>query len=197
MSQLVSVTSRAVLRRSWITPLHLAAEHDRHAAAAVLLRTGADVNAALAQTHSARYADRRATALFFAVANCGTRTAEVLLRAGASLSLDPVSPLLMAAHQGCVSTVALLLERGADVNSRIPCHATTFPAIIALCMNNLPLLKCVLNHGCDARSCFTCPHGASAHPPSGVVSNGPDWMLSLSCSEPSDSERAVQVSRRN
>lgn len=192
MSRLVPVTSRAVLRRSWITPLHLAAGHDRHTVAAVLLRTGADVNATLAHTRSARYADRRATALFFAVANCGTRTTEVLLKAGASLSLDPVSPLLMATHQGCLSTVALLLERGADVNARIPSHATTFPAIIALCMNNLPLLKCVLNHGCDALSCFTCPYGGTAHPPSGVVSNGHDWMLSLSCSEPP--ERTTQVS---
>lgn len=195
MSQLVSVTSRAVLRHSWITPLHLAAEHDRHTVAAVLLRTGADVNATLAQTHSARYSDRRATALFFAVANRSTRTMEVLLKAGASLDLDLVSPLLMAAHQGCVSTVALLLERGADVNATIPCRATTFPAIIALCMNNPTLLKCVLNHGCDALSCFTCPYGASAHPPSGVVSNGPDWMMSLSSREPL--ERPVQVSRRN
>ncbi|XP_037550482.1 ankyrin repeat and SOCS box protein 2-like [Nematolebias whitei] len=190
VSQLVSVTSRAVLRHSWITPLHLAAEHDRHTVAAVLLRTGADVNATLAHTHSARYSDRRATALFFAVANCSTKTTEVLLKAGASLSLDPVSPLLKATHQGCVSTVASLLERGADVNARLPSHATTFPAIIALCKDNLPLLKCVLNHGCDALSCFTCPYGGSAHPPSGVVSNGHDWMLSLSCNEPS--EKATQ-----
>uniref|UniRef100_A0A3Q3A549 Ankyrin repeat and SOCS box containing 2b n=1 Tax=Kryptolebias marmoratus TaxID=37003 RepID=A0A3Q3A549_KRYMA len=155
VSLLVSATSRAVLRHSWITPLHLAAEHDRHAAAAVLLKTGADVNATLAPGHSSLYADRRATALYFAVANGSTRTTEVLLKAGASPSLDPISPLLMAARLGCVSTVSLLLERGADVNARIPSHATTFPAVIPLCMNNLPLLKCVLNHGCDALSCFT------------------------------------------
>ncbi|XP_024861835.1 ankyrin repeat and SOCS box protein 2-like [Kryptolebias marmoratus] len=190
VSLLVSATSRAVLRHSWITPLHLAAEHDRHAAAAVLLKTGADVNATLAPGHSSLYADRRATALYFAVANGSTRTTEVLLKAGASPSLDPISPLLMAARLGCVSTVSLLLERGADVNARIPSHATTFPAVIPLCMNNLPLLKCVLNHGCDALSCFTCTYGGTSHPPSAVGSNAHDCMLPLSCNE--SSERATQ-----
>lgn len=167
MSLLVPVTSRARLRHSSISPLHLAAEHNRHAVAAVLLKTGADVNATLAQSHSLKYADRRATALYFAVANNGAETAEVLLNAGASLRLDPVSPLLMAVRQGCVSTVSLLLERGADPNTGTSSHATTFPAVVALCMDNLPLLKCLLDHGCDALSCFTCTHGRAPHPTSG------------------------------
>ena len=106
VSLLVSVTSRARLRHSWISPLHLAAEHNRHTVAAVLLKTGADVNATLAPSHSTQYADGRATALYFAIANGGSRTAEVLLNAGASVSLDPLSPLLMAVRQGCVSTVS-------------------------------------------------------------------------------------------
>ncbi|XP_047467949.1 ankyrin repeat and SOCS box protein 2-like isoform X2 [Mugil cephalus] len=196
---LVSVTSRTMLRHSWISPLHLAAEHNRHAVAAVLLKTGADVNATLAHAHSVRYADRRATALYFAIANGSTKTAEVLLNAGASLSLDPVSPLLMAARQGCLSTVDLLLERGADVNARIPSYATTFPALIALCVNNLPLLKCLLDNGCDAHSCFTCSYGNAPHPAlegsnTRTSSNGytvqNDNMLPLSCNEPP--ERATQ-----
>lgn len=198
MSLLVSVTSRARLRHSCVSPLHLAAEHDRHTVAAVLLKTGADVNATLANSHSVQYADRRATALYFAVANGSTKTAEVLLNAGASLSLDPVSPLLMAVRQGCVSTVSLLLERGADVNARIPSYATTFPAIVALCMNNLPLLKCLLDNGCDALSCFTCTYGCAPHPTSGgshirtVGSSGlQNDLLPLNCSEPP--ERATQV----
>lgn len=200
MSLLVPVTSRARLRHSCISPLHLAAEHNRHTVAAVLLKTGADVNATLAHSHSVQYADRRATALYFAIANGSAETAEVLLNAGASLSLDPVSPLLMAVRQGCVSTVSLLLERGADANARIPSYATTFPAVIALCMNNLPLLKCLLDHGCDAQSCFTCTHGSAPHPTAREShirsgSNGyvlpNDIMLSLNCSEPP--ERATQV----
>ncbi|XP_031702856.1 ankyrin repeat and SOCS box protein 2-like isoform X3 [Anarrhichthys ocellatus] len=201
VSLLVSVTSRARLRHSCISPLHLAAEHNRHTAAAVLLKTGADVNATLADSHSIQYADRRATALYFAIANGSTETAEVLLNAGANLSLDPVSPLLMAVRQGCVSTVSLLLERGANVNARIPSYATMFPAVVALCMNNLPLLKCLLDNGCDALSCFTCTYGCAPHPTSGgshirtvgsnriVLQN--DNMLLLNCSEPP--ERATQV----
>ncbi|XP_051238043.1 ankyrin repeat and SOCS box protein 2-like isoform X2 [Dicentrarchus labrax] len=199
VSLLVSVTSRARLRHSCISPLHLAAEHNRHTVAAVLLKTGADVNATLAHSHSIQYADGRATALYFAIANGSTETAEVLLNAGASLNLDPVSPLLMAVRQGCVSTVSLLLERGADASARIPSYATTFPAVVALCMNNLPLLKCLLDNGCDAFSCFTCTHGSAPHPTSGGShirsgSNGyvlqNDIMLPLNCSEPSG--RATQ-----
>uniref|UniRef100_A0A665WPT5 Ankyrin repeat and SOCS box containing 2b n=1 Tax=Echeneis naucrates TaxID=173247 RepID=A0A665WPT5_ECHNA len=134
VSLLVSVTSRARLRHSWVSPLHLAAEHNRHTVAAVLLKTGADVNATLAHNHAIQYADHRATALYFAIANGSTEAAEVLLNAGASVSLDPVSPLLMAVRQGCISTVPLLLERGADVDARIPSFPTTFPGVIALCL---------------------------------------------------------------
>ncbi|XP_049917800.1 ankyrin repeat and SOCS box protein 2-like [Epinephelus moara] len=200
VSLLVSVTSRALLRHSCVSPLHLAAEHNRHTVAAVLLKTGANVNATLANSHSIQYADRRATALYFAVANGSKETAEVLLNAGASLNLDPVSPLLMAVRQGCISTVSLLLERGADVSARIPSYPTTFPAAVALCMDNLALLKCLLDNGCDALSCFTCTYGCAPHPTSGgshirtVGSNGyvlqNDSMLPLNCSE--TPERATQ-----
>lgn len=163
MSLLVPVTSRAMLRHSCVSPLHLAAERNRHAAAAALLKTGADVNARLACTRSLQYADRRATALYFAVASGGTETAEVLLNAGASLTLDPVSPLLMAVQQGSVRSVSLLLERGANVNTGISSF-TTFPTAVALCMSNLPLLKCLLDYGCDALSCFSCTRGRAPHP---------------------------------
>ncbi|XP_041827032.1 ankyrin repeat and SOCS box protein 2-like isoform X2 [Melanotaenia boesemani] len=199
VSMLIPVTSRAKLRHSWISPLHLAAEHDRHTVAAVLLKTGADVNATLAHSHSIQYADQRATALYFAIANGSTKTAEVLLNAGASLSLDPVSPLLMAVRLGYISTVSLLLERGADVNARIPSYPTTFPALVALCMNNLPLLKFLLNNGCDAFSCFSCTYGSAPHPHPErpnirTGSNGyalqNDSMLPLNCNEPPD--RATQ-----
>ncbi|XP_029349901.1 ankyrin repeat and SOCS box protein 2-like [Echeneis naucrates] len=193
VSLLVSVTSRARLRHSWVSPLHLAAEHNRHTVAAVLLKTGADVNATLAHNHAIQYADHRATALYFAIANGSTEAAEVLLNAGASVSLDPVSPLLMAVRQGCISTVPLLLERGADVDARIPSFPTTFPGVIALCMNNLPLLKCLLNNGCDALSCFVCAYGNAPHPASGgsrvrtVSSDGyvlhNDSMPPLNCCE--------------
>ncbi|KAM3594249.1 uncharacterized protein V6R79_004854 [Siganus canaliculatus] len=196
VSLLVPVTSRARLRHSPISPLHLAAEHNRHAVAAVLLKTGADVNATLACSHSVQYTDGRTTALYVAIANGSTETAEVLLNAGASLNLDPVSPLLMAVQRGCVSTVSLLLEKGANANARIPSNATTFPAAVALCMNNLTLLKLLLDHGCDAFSCFRCTHGSAPHPSADgsnirshnngyVLQN--DNMFSLNCSEPAES----------
>lgn len=202
VSLLVPVTSRARLRHCPISPLHLAAEHNRHTVAAVLLKTGADVNATLAHSHCVQYADRRATALFFAIANGSIETAELLLNAGASLQLDPVSPLLVAVQQGCVSTVSLLLEIGADANVRVQSFATTFPTVVALCMNNLPLLKCLLDNGCDALSCFTCVHGRAPHPRTEGshlrnISNGyilqNDIMGSLNCSE--QPERATQVSK--
>lgn len=207
VSLLVSVTSRARLRLSWISPLHLAAEHNRHAVAAVLLKTGADVNATLAHSHSVQYADRRATALYFAVANGSTETAEVLLSAGASLSLDPISPLLMAVRQGCVSTVSLLLERGADVSANLPSYPTTFPAVIALCMSNLPLLKSLLDNGCDPLACFTCTYGSAPHPASGgahintVGGNGyalqNDNMPPLCCNEPQAKTTQVRCMSKN
>lgn len=160
------------------------------------------MNATLAHSHSLQYADRRATALYFAVANGSTETAEVLLNAGASLRLDPVSPLLMAVRQGCVGTVSLLLERGADANARTPSYATSFPTVVLLCMNNLPLLKCLLDNGCDALSCFTCTHGSAPHPitEGSHIRNGSNGyvlqngnMRPLNWSEPP--ERATQVWR--
>ncbi|XP_056914140.1 ankyrin repeat and SOCS box protein 2-like isoform X2 [Takifugu flavidus] len=187
VSLLVPVTSRARLRHSCVSPLHLAAERNRHAAAAVLLKTGADVNATLACSRSLLYADRRATALYIAVASGGTETAEVLLNAGASLTLDPVSPLLMAVRQGSVRSVSLLLERGADANARISSF-TTFPTAVALCMNNRPLLKCLLDHGCDALSCFSCTRGRAPHTgpeesqPGNL--NGGHIFHSVNCGEP-------------
>uniref|UniRef100_A0A3Q2Z7F6 Ankyrin repeat and SOCS box containing 2b n=1 Tax=Hippocampus comes TaxID=109280 RepID=A0A3Q2Z7F6_HIPCM len=164
VSLLVPVTSRTRLRHSAISPLHLAAEHDRPQVAAALLKAGVDVNATLAPARSARYADRRATALCFAVANGCAETAKVLLNAGANTGLDPVSPLLLAVQRGSTDIVSLLLQSGADVNAKIPSWATTFPAVVTLCVDNLPLLKCLLDNGCDALSCFSCPYGRGSHP---------------------------------
>lgn len=195
VSLLVPVTSRARLRHSCVSPLHLAAEHNRHAAAAALLGAGADVNATLGPSRSLLYADCRATALCFAVANGGTETAEVLLNAGASMTLDPVSPLLVAVRQGSVGSVSLLLERGADANTRVP-PLTTFPTAVALCKNNLPLLKCLLDNGCDAISCFTCTHGSAPHPRTEESRSGDvgHVLHNMSCSEPPGTP--LQVRRR-
>ncbi|XP_053702031.1 ankyrin repeat and SOCS box protein 2b isoform X1 [Synchiropus splendidus] len=167
VSQLVPVTSRTRLRHSCVTPLHLAAEHDSRTAAAVLLKTGSDVNVSLAHHSSLQYTDRRRTPLSFAAANGNAEMVDLLLDAGALLTLDPVSPLLLAVRRGCLRTVTRLLEREADVNVRVLTHNTTFPAAIALCADNPPLLQRLLAYSCDARSCFTCRYGTKPHPEKG------------------------------
>ncbi|XP_077476855.1 ankyrin repeat and SOCS box protein 2b [Stigmatopora argus] len=161
---LLPVTSRSRLRQSGVSPLHLAAEHNKPGVAAALLETGADVDATLAPARSARYPDGRATALCLAAANGCAETAEVLLNAGAVTNLDPVSPLLLAVRRGSVATASLLLRRGVDVNAGMPSYPAAFPAVVALCGDNLPLLKCLLDNGCDALSCFSCPYGRGPHP---------------------------------
>lgn len=201
VSLLIPATSRARLRHSCISPLHLAARLNRRTVAAVLLKTGADVNATVGHSESLRYADRPTTALYFALAHAGLETAELLLREGASLSLDPVSPLLLALRHGYAHLVSLMLERGADPNTRVPSYPATFPTAVALCMNNLHMLKCLLDNGCDALSCFACAHGSSPHPAAAARSltsnrsNGSDRhsdsVIPLSCSEATD--RPIQV----
>ncbi|XP_054653718.1 ankyrin repeat and SOCS box protein 2-like isoform X2 [Dunckerocampus dactyliophorus] len=183
VSVLAPVTSRTRIRHSWISPLHLAAEHNQPRVAAALLKAGADVNAMLAPSRAALYADGRTTALYFAVASGCTETAELLLNAGASLDLDPMSPLLLAVHGGSMDTVTLLLQRGADINVRIPSWPTTFPAVVALCLDNLPLLQCLLVNGCDALSCFTCTYGPGSHPEQSHMRTTGN-MLHLRRSEP-------------
>ncbi|XP_019909365.2 ankyrin repeat and SOCS box protein 2b isoform X2 [Esox lucius] len=164
VSLLMPVTSRVRVRHSGISPLHLAAEHNQDIITALLLKIGADVNATLSHNRSMQYSDYRSTALYFAVANRSIKTAELLLKAGANPSLDPVSPLLAAVRQGCARTVCLLLQHGADVNTSIPACPSTLPGAIVLCINNLPLLKCLLDHGCDAQACFKCAYSVGPHP---------------------------------
>ena len=165
VSLLVPVTSRARLRGSGISPLHLAAHNNRLGAAAVLLRAGADVNAPLSHQRRAQHPDQRTSPLYFAVAGGATETAELLLRAGASLTLDPVSPLLLAARQGSLGTVELLLEYGADANVSVPSYPTRFPGAVALAVaGGVAVLRCLLDHGSDARACFGCRYGPALHP---------------------------------
>lgn len=197
VSLLLPVTSRLRLRHSAISPLHLAAQHNRSAAAAVLLRAGVEVNTTLTPGGSDVSANRPATPLGFAAAGGSTETVELLLNAGARLTLDPVSPLLLAVQRGCVATVTLLLDRGADVNARIPCRTTTFPAAVALCRSNLPLLTCLLDAGCDAISCFACTHGAAPHPePCQGAPGSDDSLLPVTSGDLSDTATQVRGSVR-
>ncbi|KAI4899340.1 hypothetical protein NFI96_014592 [Prochilodus magdalenae] len=111
------------------------------------------------------YQDGRTSALYFAVSNGNTEAAAKLLNAGASPNLDYFRPVLVALRQGSKEMVELLVENGADVNAYIPYMLTTFPATVALCINYLPLLKLLLDNGCDVLSCFQCKYGSKSHPP--------------------------------
>ncbi|XP_036406530.1 ankyrin repeat and SOCS box protein 2-like isoform X2 [Megalops cyprinoides] len=165
VSMLIPKTSRARVRRSGISPLHLAAERNKDEVLELLIEAGFDVNATLSYDHSKMYEDRRSTALYFAVINNNIDATTMLLEAGADPNLDTFNPLLVAVRQGCIRTVTLLMEHGANVNAYIPTHPTSFPATVMFCMKYLPLLKYLMDNGCDALSCFQCVYGSNPHPP--------------------------------
>ncbi|XP_051511491.1 ankyrin repeat and SOCS box protein 2-like isoform X2 [Myxocyprinus asiaticus] len=165
VSMLIPATSKARVRRSGISPLHLAAERNRDDVLELLIEAGFDVNALLSEYRTKMYEDRRCTALYFAVINNNIEATTMLLEAGANPNLDTFNPLLVALRQGCMKAVTLLVEHGADVNASIPTHPTTFPATLMFCMKYLTLLKYLMDNGCDALSCFSCIYGSNPHPP--------------------------------
>ncbi|KAJ8349089.1 hypothetical protein SKAU_G00276780 [Synaphobranchus kaupii] len=162
---LIPVTSRARVRRSGISPLHLAAERNKDDVLEVLIDAGYDVNAMLSPDRSKMYEDHRSTALYFAVINNNIEATTMLLEAGANPNLDTFSPLLVALRQGCIQTVALLVDHGANVNACVPTHPTSFPGTVMFCMKYLSMLKYLMDNGCDALSCFKCNYGSNPHPP--------------------------------
>ncbi|KAL0967559.1 hypothetical protein UPYG_G00253780 [Umbra pygmaea] len=165
VSMLINATSKSRVRRSGISPLHLAAERNREEVLKVLIEAGYDVNAMLSQERSKMYEDHRRTTLYFAVANGNVDTTTMLLKAGANPNLDTFNPLLVAARQGSIELVTLLVEHGANVNAYVPTHPTSFPAIVMFSMKNLSMLKYLMDNGCDAQSCLSCSHGSGPHPP--------------------------------
>ncbi|XP_060772278.1 ankyrin repeat and SOCS box protein 2 isoform X3 [Neoarius graeffei] len=165
VAMLIPATSKARVRRSGISPLHLAAERNRDEILELLIESGFDVNAMLSEDRSTMYEDRRSTALYFSVINNNIDATQMLLQAGADPNLDTFNPLLVALRQGCMRTVKLLVEHGANVNAYIPTHPTTFPATVMFCMKYLTMLKYLMDNGCDALSCFICEYGTDPHPP--------------------------------
>ena len=165
VSMLISATSKARVWRSGISPLHLAAERNRDDVLADLIEAGFDVNAQLSEERSKLYQDRRSSVLYFSVINNNVDATRMLLEAGANPNLDIFSPLMVAARQGCIDTVTMLVEHGADINASIPTHPTTFPAIYMFSMKYLPMFKYLLDHGGHALSCFNCTYGNRPHPP--------------------------------
>lgn len=162
---LIPATSKARVWRTGISPLHVAAEHNHDDVLEALIEAGFDVNAQLSEERSKLYEDRRSTALYFAVINNNIDSVCMLLAAGANPNLDVFKPLMVAARLGCIQTVTLLVEHGADINACIPTHPTTFPAVYMFSMKNLPMFKYLLDHGGHALSCFNCIYGSQPHPP--------------------------------
>ncbi|XP_042359543.1 ankyrin repeat and SOCS box protein 2-like isoform X2 [Plectropomus leopardus] len=165
VSMLIKATSKARVRRTGISPLHLAAERNRDDVLESLIEARFDVNARLSEDRSKLYQDRRSTALYFSVINNNVDAVHMLLAAGADPNLDMFRPLMVAARQGCIRTVTMLVEHGADINASIPTHPTTFPAVYMFSMKYLPMFKYLLDHGGHALSCFNCIYGNRPHPP--------------------------------
>ncbi|XP_041660741.1 ankyrin repeat and SOCS box protein 2-like [Cheilinus undulatus] len=165
VSMLIPPTSKARIRRTGISPLHLAAERNRDEVLEILIEAGFDVNLQLSEERSRLYEDRRSTALYFSVINSNIDAVLMLLKAGANPNLDVFRPLMVAARMGCIQTLTLLVEHGAEINASIPTHPTTFPAVYMFSMKYLPMFKYLLDHGGHALSCFDCTYGHKPHPP--------------------------------
>ncbi|XP_040920115.1 ankyrin repeat and SOCS box protein 2-like isoform X2 [Toxotes jaculatrix] len=164
VSMLITVTSRVRVRRSGISPLHIAAERNRDDILELLIESGFDINAELSEEHSRMYEDRRSTALYFSVYNGNLEAAEMLLEARADPNLDLFNPLLIAVRLGWLDMAKLLLRYGANANAQISTQPSSFPSAILLNMECLPMLKLLLDNGCDARPCFDCSYGQNPHP---------------------------------
>ncbi|KAK4823004.1 hypothetical protein QYF61_024712 [Mycteria americana] len=164
VSMLIPVTSRTRIKRSGISPLHLAAERNNDDILEELIDAGYDVNTALSNERACLYEDRRTTPLYFAVFNNNIYATELLLQAGANPNVDLINPLLISIRHGCLKTMKLLLDHGANIDAYISTHPTAFPATIMFSMKYLSVLKYLLDLGCDAGSCFECQYGNGPHP---------------------------------
>ncbi|XP_039392940.1 ankyrin repeat and SOCS box protein 2 isoform X2 [Mauremys reevesii] len=164
VKMLLPVTSRTRVKRSGISPLHLAAERNNDDILEELIEAGYDVNTTLSFERARLYEDRRSTVLYFAVINNNIYATELLLQAGANPNIDLINPLLISIRHGCLKTMKLLLDHGANIDAYISSHPTTFPATIMFSMKYLSLLKFLMDLGCDADSCFKCQYGNGPHP---------------------------------
>lgn len=193
VSMLVPATSKARVRRTGISPLHSAAERNRDDVLETLIEAGFDVNAQLSEEWSKRYEDRRSSVLYFAVINNNIDATRMLLAAGADPNADMFKALMVAARQGCIQTVTLLVEHGADINASIPTHPTTFPAVYMFSMKYLPMFKYLLDHGGHALPCFDCVYGSGPHPLIKTSRQRDELRYGGSLLPQSQSRRGVQV----
>ncbi|XP_074540849.1 ankyrin repeat and SOCS box protein 2-like [Halichoeres trimaculatus] len=163
VTTLIPLTSRVRIRNSGTSPLHIAADKDRDDILELLIQSEFDVNAKLSEGNTRMYEDRRSTALYFSVFNGNLEAAEMLLEAGANPNLDVFNPLLIAIRRAWIDMAAMLIKYGANVNAQITTQPSLFPSAILL-NKSLPMLKLLLDNGCDAQRCFECPYGQYPHP---------------------------------
>lgn len=191
VSLLIPLTSRVRIRTCGISPLHIAADRNRDEILELLIESGFDVNAELSEEHSQMYEDRRSTALYFSVSNGNLEAAETLLEAGANPNLDIFNPLLIAVRLGWTDMAELLVRYGADVNAQMSTQPSSFPSAILLGMESLPILKLLLDNGCDARLCFRCEYGLQPHP---AVAPSRRPIEELQVNQRSQPQGCIQVS---
>jgi ankyrin repeat protein len=144
------------------TLLHWAAYYRKADVADVLLRAGANPNAAN------RYA---VTPLLLAAEAGSLDVATLLLKAGADATTARPSgetALMLAARHGNPDLVRLLVSHGADVNARERTRGET-ALMYAAVRNHGPAVKALLDAGADphVRS-----HGPASRTPSGVLAEG-------------------------
>lgn len=125
------------------TALHWAAYKDDIAMAQMLLKAGANVNAAT------RIGP--VTPLFMACKNGNAAMIELLLKAGANAnSADDhlTTALMMAAAGGNADAVKVLLDHGADANAREGSHGQT-ALMFAAALNRDAAIRVLVAHGAD------------------------------------------------
>ncbi|XP_067848048.1 ankyrin repeat and SOCS box protein 2 [Heptranchias perlo] len=164
VQMLIPVTSKVRVKRCGISPLHLAAQHNRDDVIEELIEAGYNINALLSPERSRLFEDKRTSILYFAVYNNNAEATEMLLKAGANPNVDLINPLLISIRLGSIKIIQLLMEYGANINAYIPTHPTSFPATIMFSMKYLNLLKLIMDFGGDAESCFKCEYGNHQHP---------------------------------
>ncbi|MEQ2196020.1 hypothetical protein XENOCAPTIV_022292, partial [Xenoophorus captivus] len=191
VSLLIPLTSRVRIQNCGISPLHIAADRSRDEILELLIKSGFSVNAELSDEHSKMYEDRRRTALYFSVSNGNLEAAEMLLEAGANPNLDIFNPLLIAVRLSWMDMAELLVRYGADVNTQMSTQPSSFPSAILLSMEFLPILKLLLDNGCNANLCFQCVYGLKPHP---VPAPSLRPVEELQVNQHSQPQRCIQVS---
>ena len=96
----------------------------------VLLKEGWDPNHCLSEKRI-QYKDHRKTALFFAAINDDVDSAELLLKYGAKVNLDPLRPLTVAVNWSNFEMFDLLRSYGANIHDQSD-EIGTYPQVISV-----------------------------------------------------------------